>query len=66
VKRRSAHFTSFSLIIFTTSLELIPPPLVDRSSREILIALVLLRRDRHSCTLHANPAMLKSIADSAS
>jgi hypothetical protein len=53
------------LIIFTTSLELIPPPLVDRFSGEILIAPVFLRWERLCCTPHANPVMAKLGADSA-
>src|ERR1039457_1723391 len=60
VKRRSAHFTSFSLISLTTSLELIPPPLVDRSSWNRSHAL-----DGVHCTDRANPVPLKSSIYSA-
>src|ERR1700689_615962 len=64
VKRRSAHLTSLSLIIFTTSLELIPPPLVECSSG-MHPGCLLLRWPELYCTGHANPCLAKSVTDSA-
>src|ERR1700684_1478488 len=64
VKRKSAHLTSLSLIIFTTSLELIPPPLVECSSG-MHPGCLLLRWVELYCTGHANLFFAKSVTDSA-